>query len=275
MRLLTRRLPLLLATTVAATTAVAVTPAVTPAGAATTTYAVTHAMDPRSAHSIVVRWTACQTISGVTATHYITYRVNTGGSSARVKLVQQALARVTTASGLRFRYLGTTIYVPHYAVLHYPTGNRLVFNAAQQRRATGAELVVGWVSGTKSNLFQGREAGVGTVSWTGGSTSTLRIVEGAALLKLGVPLRAGFTTGASVGSLLQHEIGHAVGLDHVGAQSQIMYPVLGSYTPSAYGSGDRTGLRLVGRAAGCFTTKALAPPDPALMARAAHVSVTL
>lgn len=246
-----------------------------PAAAATTTYAVTHAADPYSSRSVIVRWTPCLTQAGVTTTHAISYAVNTGGDSSRVTLVQHALAQVTSYSGLRFRYVGTTTYVPHYAVLHYPSGDRVMFNAAQQRTVTHAELVVGWISATHTNMFRGSEIGVGTVSWTGNSRSQLRVVEGAALIKLGVRLRSGFTTGASVGSLLLHEIGHAVGLDHVTAQSQIMYPALGTYTPASYQTGDRTGLHAVGRAAGCFVTAALSPPDPAAVARAAGISVTL
>src|SRR5436309_2990539 len=204
--------------TVALTGAVAAHPAV----ASATTYSVTHAVDPYSGRSIVVRWTPCLTLAGVTAPTTISYAVNTGGDPSRVTLVQHALAEVTAISGLRFRYTGKVSYVPHYAVLHYPTGNRLMFNAAQQRAATHADLVVGWISASRTNMFSGNEAGVGTVSWTGNSRSQLRIVEGAALIKLGVPLRAGFTTGASVGSLLLHEIGHAVGLNHVTAPTQIM-----------------------------------------------------
>jgi hypothetical protein len=246
-----------------------------PAAASTTTYAVTHAFDPYSARSIVARWTPCLTISGVTTTRPIAYAVNTGGVPSRVLLVQRALAEVTSYSGLRFRYTGEVSYVPHYAVLHYPSGNRLMFNAAQQRAATHADLVIGWVSASRTNMFSGREAGVGTVSWTGNYRSQLRIVSGAALIKLGVPLRPGFTTGASVGSLLLHEIGHAVGLNHVSTTSQIMYPTLGSYTRSSYQAGDRYGLRLVGRPAGCFVTPALPPPDPAAIARAAGITVTL
>ncbi|MDQ1683754.1 MAG: hypothetical protein QOC82_491 [Frankiaceae bacterium] len=246
-----------------------------PAAATTTTYSVTHASDPYSGRSIAVRWTPCLTRSGVTTTTPISYAVNTGGDPSRVTLVQQALAEVTAYSGLRFHYTGKVSYIPHYAVLHYPTGDRLMFNAAQQRAATHAALVIGWASASKTNMFRGSEAGVGTVSWTGNSRSQLRIVEGAALIKLGVPLRAGFTTGTSVGSLLLHEIGHAVGLNHVSTTSQIMYPVLGSYTRASYQSGDRYGLRLVGRPAGCFVTPSLSPPDPAAIARAAGISVTL
>lgn len=246
-----------------------------PAAASTATYAVTHAGDPYSGRSAVMRWTPCVTAAGVTATHPITYAVNTGGYLSRVTFVKQALAEVTAYSGLQFRYVGTTTYVPRYAVLHYPTGNRFVFEAAQQRSATHAELVIGWVSASRTNMFSGNEAGVGTVSWTGSSRSQLRIVEAAALIKSGVRLQSGFGAGATAGSLLLHEIGHAVGLDHVTATSQIMYPILGSYTPASYQSGDRTGLRLVGRPAGCFVTQPLSAPDPVAIARAAGVTVTL
>jgi len=261
----------------AALVTVALTGAIGPhsAAASTTTYAVTHTADPYSGRAVVVRWTPCLTLAGVTAPTTISYAVNTGGDPSRVTLVQRALAEVSADSGLRFRYVGKVSYVPHYAVLHYPSGDQLMFNAAQQRAATHADLVVGWVSASRTNLFRGNEAGVGTVSWTGDSRSQLRIVEAAALIKLGVPLRSGFTTGASVGSLLLHEIGHAVGLDHVGATSQIMYPMLGNYTAASYQSGDRTGLRLVGRPAGCFVTPSLSPPNPATIASAAGISVTL
>lgn len=256
-------------------TAVTATIAAHPAGASSTTYAVSHATDPYTDRAVVARWTPCLTLGGVTTTTTISYAVNTGGNSTRVALVQKALAQVTAYSGLRFRYAGTVSYVPHYAVLHYPSGDRLMFNAAQQRVATHADLVIGWVSASRTNLFSGNEAGVGTVSWTGNYRSQLRIVEAAALIKLGVRLRPGFGSGASEGSLLLHEIGHAVGLDHVGMQSQIMYPILGSYTPSSYQAGDRRGLRLVGRSSGCFGTPALSPPNPATVARAAGISVTL
>jgi hypothetical protein len=261
----------------AAVLAIALTGAVAagPADAATASHAVTHATDPDTHRSVVVRWTPCLRMSGVTSTHPISYAVNTGGDASRVTLVQHALAQVTAVSGLRFRYVGTVSYVPHYAVLHYPSGDRLMFNAAQQRAVTHAELVVGWVSATRTNMFSDDEAGVGTVSWTGSARSQLRIVESAALIKIGVRLRPGFTSGASVGSLLLHEIGHAVGLDHVTARTQIMYPALGAYTPASYQSGDRTGLRLVGRSAGCFVTPALSPPDPMAIARAAGISVTV
>lgn len=253
----------------------ALTVAAMPAASATTSYSVTHAIDPHTGRSVVVRWSPCQISStGVRTTHYISYRINPAGASSRIKLVQQALARLTTASGLHFHYLGTTTYVPHYAVLHYPTGNRYIFDAAQERRATHAELVIAWAYKSQSNLLTGSDDGVGTVSWSGSATSQLRIVQAAIVMRRGVSLRSGFQAGGSVGTLLQHELGHASGLNHVSSRSQLMYPVLSYYSPSNYGSGDVTGLHVVGMRAGCFTTPASAPADPAAIARAAGVTVT-
>ena len=103
-----------------------------PAGAASA-YSVTHATDPATGASTVVRWAPCTlTSTGAIKTHYITYRINTAGVPSRVRLVRDALAKVTAASGLHFRYLGKTTYIPHNAVLHYATGNRVVFDAAQE-----------------------------------------------------------------------------------------------------------------------------------------------
>jgi len=244
-----------------------------PASAATV-YSVNRATDPSTGATTVVRWAPCTINSTGTHTHYITYRVNTAGVSTRVRLVQRALAKLTAASGLQFRYLGRTSYVPHNAVIHYPTGDKVVFDAAQERAQTGAELVVAWASGAASNLLTPYEAGVGTVSWSGNAGSQLRIVEGAVVMKRGVHLLAGFTPGSSVGALLMHELGHAVGLEHVTTKSQIMYPVVGAWTRAYYHSGDVAGLRRVGRPAGCMTTPSAALADPAAMARAAGVTVT-
>lgn len=246
-----------------------------PSASAATTYAVSRAVDPYSGRTVVVRWSPCQVSrTGVVTTHYITYRVNTGGVSSRITLVKEALAKVTAASGLRFRYLGTTKYVPHNAVIHYASGNQYMFDAAQERAATGAELVVAWASKTATNLLTGTEAGSGTASWSGSGASQLRVVEAAVVMRTGVRLLSGFRAGASVGTLLLHELGHAVGIEHVSTRSQVMYPTIGSWSPAGYASGDKIGLRLVGRAAGCFRTAASAPANPAAIARAAGVSVT-
>ena len=274
MRFLVTRAFLTRAGSVVGLATLGLSPALAAPAYAATPYSVTRTTDPSTGGATVVRWAPCTVSATGTHTHYITYRVNTAGVPSRVLLVQRALAAVTAASGLRFRYLGQTSYIPHNAVLHYPTGDRVVFDAAQERAATGAELVVAWARGSASNLLTASEASVGTVSWSGSHTSQLRIVEAAIVMKRGVHLLPGFRAGASVGALLLHELGHAVGLNHVGTRSQLMYPVIGSWTRGYYHAGDLTGLRRIGRPAGCMSSIASPPADPAAMARAAGITVT-
>jgi hypothetical protein len=245
------------------------------AAAATTTphYTLTRSFDAFSAATKVVRWNPCRAI---------TYRINTAvPSSYRVTLVKRAVAKLSAASGLTFRYLGTTSYIPHYAVLHYPTGDRYVFNAAQQRAATGAQLVIAWAyRGTslrhgQSNLLAPGEVGVGTTSWRSSPLSQIRILDAAVVLARGVRMKTWFAPGGSTGALLLHELGHAVGLQHVTDRRQIMYPVFGWYSPGVYQAGDRAGLTRIGRATGCLATPSLTPTNPLTIALVAGIRVTL
>ena len=52
-------------------------------------------------------------------------------------------------------------------------------------------------------------------------------------------------------TLLRHEFGHAVGLDHAKQPNEVMYGTVGAGSPSDYQAGDLAGLRSVGTSAGC------------------------
>ena len=54
------------------------------------------------------------------------------------------------------------------------------------------------------------------------------------------------------GPVLQHELAHAVGLDHVSDPTQLMNAFASSTGPTTYGAGDLTGLWQLGAAAGCI-----------------------
>jgi hypothetical protein len=206
----------------------------------------------------VVRWAPCLTINGTTKRHVIHYRVNPAGKDSRVKLAKKGIARLATASGLTFRYDGRTSYIPHNAVRDGQT----VFQALDMEQKAHVPLVVAWAKqGTgagASNLLDSGEAGKGTVSWRSGSDSQLRINDGAVIIRrdAGKLLKHGFGAGGTVGSLILHELGHAVGLEHADP-GEIMAPIIDSRTPGNYAAGDLKGLALVGRAAGCMTTPRL------------------
>ncbi len=52
-------------------------------------------------------------------------------------------------------------------------------------------------------------------------------------------------------TVLRHELGHAVGLNHAGRSDEIMYPTVSHSSPTDYQAGDRTGLSKIGASAGC------------------------
>ena len=138
------------------------------------------------------------------------------------------------ATGLRFAYRGKTDVAPK-RFSKYPEDT---------------QLILGWGPPKAT----GEAAGVGGAQWDG---STGRIVHGYVVLNYEEELEAGFGRGpatgtqGTLGQLMMHELGHAVGLQHVKDDQQIMYPTL-TRKKATWGAGDRNGLRKVGKAAGCF-----------------------
>ena len=174
-----------------------------------------------------VRWNPCDGPIGV--------RVNAPVDALPDVLAALAMAR--TATGLDLRYEGTTSFVPRDGV------------------AQPADLVIAWATRAQSDLWSSGAIGVG--GWTargtssGGATWNWRISSGFVIVDPAASVAPGFGRGATRGSLLLHEIAHALGLGHVNDVLQVMNPVLTSSAYGTYGAGDLTGLRAVGAAQGC------------------------
>lgn len=209
--------------------------------------------------SLTLRWNPCQAS--------VTYRVNAAlawptyaGRVAAIKEVRAAFSVLGRATGITFRYLGTTTVVPTGTTWSESLGD--------------AEIVVAWVrQGSRSSTLLGRAgagyaAGTGgfaykTWTWPVGSAPQAAIGRGFVVLNAAVvtSFTAGFGAGSTRGQLLLHELAHVVGLKHVSSAAQLMYPVLVPRATSAYRPGDVAGLRLVGRPAGCLHVPDWAWPD--------------
>ena len=179
-----------------------------------------------------VRWNPCEVI---------TFKVNaTGGPERAVKQVKQALARVAAATGLRFKYEGSTKAIP------WRTDGR-------KPEYSDAALTISWA--TPKQVSPLREW---TAGWGGGWYSGDVVYKGGiALDRTGTSsLENGFGTGATWGALLIHEIGHVIGLGHVMESEQVMYPSILPTTVGRFGAGDLAGLRDQGAMEGCTPTAA-------------------
>lgn len=213
--------------------------------------------------TVVSRWNPCQVI---------TYRVNpdavssySSQRSAAVADVRKAFDLLQAATGITFRYAGTTTQIP-----------KNTSSNPWYARQTSAEIVVSWVNQNsttyRTNLLSKTSSGA-YVSGTGGfafkywktSSTPWTGATGRGYVVLNSAhnryFKAGFGSGTTRGGLLIHEIGHAMGLRHVGATSEILYPQMLSRSTTAYGSGDRAGLSRLGRNAGCISVPSYAWSD--------------
>jgi hypothetical protein len=190
------------------------------------------------------RWNPCLPV------HYV---VNLAGAPAgALGVVQGAAARLGAATGMTLVYDGATTEVPtsswgYQASAGFPSGWQ--------------PLLIGFAHAGQTDLLDGDNAGAAfpvTLEFT--ASGDLVDVSGAVAIDAdqaaAVPLGFG---GATLGSVVLHELGHAFGLAHVQDQGEIMNPVVGPWTPAAWGLGDREGLRRLGRDAGCARAVPAAP----------------
>ena len=161
--------------------------------------------------------------------------------------VRQAIAELSQATGLTFVADGTTDEVP------------MAHRGMQKnsRYPGWPPVLIAWVDPAQSDLLSGGAIGEGGSTWIGNPGSEVYVTGIVAIdATQNRKLAPGFG-GDSVGSVLLHELGHVVGLDHVADATQIMYATV-TGKPAVYGQGDLAGLSELGRSHGC-----LHHPNPA------------
>lgn len=198
------------------------------------------------------RWNPCQVIG---------YRVY--AEQARrgwKKDVRGAFSRITAATGFRFAFRGTTGRIPQ--------------NNANDWFPSDTDIVVAWAKPSQSSLLrkypgaEGVGAALSTSGWyNGDGSSTYRIKRGMVVIDSRTRRPAGFGSGVTRGDVLIHEIGHTMGMSHVGEKRQMMYPYLTS-GKARLGRGDITGMQKRGARLGCLTQ------TPALRGTAAPAADT-
>jgi len=187
-----------------------------------------------------VRWNPCDEI---------TYAVNTAGATSSIRSdLREALARVTRATGIEFRSFGTT--------------RETFFRAYRRMRYESVigrtELIMIWVDhdgyrGILQQLQDPRPSIAFAKAMAGVTVDQDQYFGGIIVMDAEATARRGFTDRYTDGSVLLHELGHIMGLDHVKDPDQLMYsgrfPTFGLHD---FGPGDLEGLRRLGIDAGCL-----------------------
>lgn len=191
-----------------------------------------HAFMHTDAHGVPVRYDPCRPV------HYV---VNpTGGPPGSVGLVQGAVAVISAATGLAFVDDGTT---------SEPVSDH---RQPVQRDRYGdrwAPVLVGFAARGTFEGLTGQVAGLGG-SYEITTAAGARLVTGQITLASDTfdQLVAAGRTGQAT-TIVQHELGHVVGLDHVDDPGQLMYR--SNKGQVNLGPGDVEGLAVAG-AGPCF-----------------------
>ena len=180
------------------------------------------------------RWSPCGS-----PRQSLTYRVNPDRAPrGYLTEIRKALAQVTAATGFHFRYLGTTALVP--------------LKRGTDEITRKADVTIAYANERLVPALRGGVIGVTPAAAQYANTEWWRVFAAGVVLDTQPRLAAGFGGGrATRGSVLIHELGHVMGLDHVSDRRQVMYPAI-TTVEARYATGDLRGLARVGVARGCF-----------------------
>jgi hypothetical protein len=190
----------------------------------------------QSLSSAPVAWDPCRQIR---------YVVNpTGAPPGGAQLIVDAVARTSAATGLQFEDEG-------------PTGERFSPDRqAYQPARYGdrwAPVLITWADGASVPELAGPVLGLGGATSASAPDGPLVYVSGVlALDSTDIAATMAQPDGADrARAIVQHELGHLVGMAHVGDPSELMFTEESPLQTDDWGSGDRVGLARLGRGS-CF-----------------------
>lgn len=154
--------------------------------------------------------------------------------------VKAAVAALSAKTGIPFVYDGAAKWIPQRGNYNQPSSLVVSFG-----RRAGRPSASNYLTG-------GTNVGYGGYQATGvykNGKAVYQISKGFVVLDAD---RYPYLSSKIRMGVLMHELGHAVGLNHAKYKSELMYPMIGNYSPNGYSAGDLAGLRLLGRSAGCI-----------------------
>ncbi|GAA1952695.1 hypothetical protein GCM10009798_09900 [Nocardioides panacihumi] len=165
----------------------------------------------------------------------IPVRINYAGAPRNAHaLVAAALTRARAATGLTFTYAGRYSGVP--------------FSRQRNGGLPPSGIGFAWSTSRTVSGLAGPTIGLGGGGWAINDRRT----SSGVVIDRSFHFRQGWTGPNSIGGLLLHELGHALGLEHVKDRSQQMYPLDIGAPNGNYNRGDLAALRRVGLDAGCL-----------------------
>jgi hypothetical protein len=193
-----------------------------------------YAFTSRNSQGVPITYDPCRPI------HYVVRDDGTppGGDEA----IRAAVAAVSTATGLRFIDDGSSDEAPD--------DNRRPFQPERYGQRW-APVLLAWSNPRETHALTGPTTGTGgsravTVTDRGSGASETAYVTGSVVLDAPQLRASAAVEGrATTRAVVEHELGHLVGLAHVDDKSQLMYPEAG-IAVLRYQAGDLRGLARLG-----------------------------
>lgn len=155
------------------------------------------------------------------------------------RMITEAVANISAATGLQFVYDGLSEEEP---------SERRPLVQDERYGDRWAPILIAWATPQENPDLQGETIGLGGSSFVSIGSSPAVYVSGSMMLdapQISTLLK--FPNGyEQARAIVQHELGHIVGLDHVEDRTQLMYAE-SNLEVTSFGAGDLAGLAQLGR----------------------------